>query len=55
MEEELQRLVLEKADANTIRERAVRLGMRILWQDGSEKILAGQTTLEEVMRVTREG
>jgi general secretion pathway protein E len=54
MEDEIQRLVLEKADANAIRDRATKLGMRTLWQDGAEKVLAGVTTLEEVMRVTKE-
>ncbi len=55
MEEELQRLVLEKADANAIRDKAVKFGMKTLWQDGQDKVLAGLTTLEEVMRVTKEG
>lgn len=53
--EELQRLILEKADANAIREKAVKLGMKTLWQDGWEKVVAGITTLEEVLRVTQEG
>ena len=53
MDEEIQHLVLQKADANGIRDRAMKLGMRTLWQDGAEKVLAGATTLEEVMRVTR--
>ena len=55
MEEDLQRLILEKADANVIREKAVGLGMKTLWQDGWAKVVAGITTLEEVLRVTQEG
>jgi type II secretory ATPase GspE/PulE/Tfp pilus assembly ATPase PilB-like protein len=54
MEEPLQRLVLARADANAIRAEAMRLGMQTLWQDGCAKVLAGLTTPEEVLRVTRE-
>lgn len=55
MEEELQRLVLEKADANAVKEKATKLGMKTLWQDGWEKVVAGMTTIEEILRVTQEG
>ena len=55
LEDELQRLILKKSDANTIRGEAVKQGMRTLWQDGWEKVAAGITTYEEVLRVTREG
>jgi len=54
MEEALQRLLLAKGDANAIRAEAMRLGMKTLWQDGCGKALAGLTTPEEILRVTRE-
>jgi general secretion pathway protein E len=54
MDETLTRLVLEQAEARAIGEAARRAGMRSMLQDGSAKVLAGQTTLEEVMRVTRD-
>lgn len=41
------------ADANTIREAAIREGMRTLREDALEKLKAGLTTPEEVVRVTR--
>lgn len=54
MEEPLQRLVLGKGDANAVRAKAMTLGMQSLWQDGCDKVTAGITTPEEVLRVTRD-
>jgi general secretion pathway protein E len=47
-------LVMARADAATIRRAAVDSGMRTLRDDGAEKVLAGATTVEEVIRVTQE-
>ncbi len=47
-------LVMKNADAGTIRGHAVSKGMRTLRDDGIRKLLAGQTTVEEVLRVTQE-
>ena len=47
-------LISEKADASRIRSQAVADGMKTLRQDGLEKALAGSTTVEEVLRVTRQ-
>jgi general secretion pathway protein E len=47
-------LVMQRADAATIRRAAVESGMSTLRDDGAEKILAGLTTVEEVVRVTQE-
>jgi len=52
--EEVQRLILEKADANRIRQQAIQLGMKTLWEDGWLKVKQGVTTLEELLRVTKE-
>jgi general secretion pathway protein E len=54
MDDAVQRLILEKADANVLRAEAMRRGMTTLWQDGCEKVAAGITTYEEIVRVTRE-
>jgi general secretion pathway protein E len=54
LDETLQRLVLARGDAGSIRAEAVRLGMTTLWQDGWAKVTAGVTTPDEVLRVTRE-
>ncbi len=55
MGDDLQRLVVGKADANVIRDKAVELGMKTILQDGWEKVATGMTTREEVLRVTQEG
>jgi general secretion pathway protein E len=52
--EEIQRLILEKADANLIRHKALALGMKTLWEDGWRKVEQGITTLEDLLRVTKE-
>jgi type II secretory ATPase GspE/PulE/Tfp pilus assembly ATPase PilB-like protein len=41
-------------EANVIREQARKSGMKTLRQDGFDKVLAGLTTLDEVLRVTTE-
>ncbi|MGH7428705.1 MAG: type II secretion system ATPase GspE, partial [Candidatus Methylomirabilaceae bacterium] len=52
--EEIQRLILEKTDANTIRQRALALSMKTLWDDGWRKVQQGVTTLDDLLRVTKE-
>ena len=53
MNEELKKLVLETADANQIRNLARSQGMKTLLQNGADKVIAGQTTIEEVYRVAQ--
>lgn len=50
----LQRLIVQTSESNVIREMARTKGMKTLREDGLEKILAGITTTEEVLRVTQE-
>ena len=52
--DQIKNMVGAKASANEIRKKAVSLGMRILFDDGLEKIKNGVTTAEEVLRVTEE-
>lgn len=52
--EEIERLVMERANTGRIRETAVRQGMTTLREDGLAKVKAGVTTLSEVIRVTNE-
>ncbi len=52
--EKIARLVLEKADANTLEHEAVAEGMVTMKQDGYLKVLEGVTTIEEVLRVAQE-
>lgn len=50
--DEISDLILARASAHQIRERANALGMKTLVEDGWEKIAQGVTTVEEVLRVT---
>jgi type II secretory ATPase GspE/PulE/Tfp pilus assembly ATPase PilB-like protein len=46
--------VVRRAPLEEIRTAAVAEGMKTLRMDGVRKVLAGETTLEEVLRVTAE-
>jgi general secretion pathway protein E len=54
LSEDIRRMTLRKADARDIQRQAVEAGMRTLYDDGMRKALAGLTSIEEVVRVTRE-
>jgi general secretion pathway protein E len=54
MTKDMKRLVLKTADANQIKQQAVKNGMITLHQDGAMKVLQGITTIEEVYRVSHE-
>ena len=54
MSDAIRRLVLRHAEAREIHRAAVDEGMRTMYQDGLLKALAGTTTIEEVLRVTRD-
>jgi general secretion pathway protein E len=45
---------MKKADASSIRRACTSKGMKVLRQDGAERVMAGQTTIEELLRVTQE-
>jgi type II secretory ATPase GspE/PulE/Tfp pilus assembly ATPase PilB-like protein len=51
---EIQDLILNKAQSGKILEVAKKLGMISMRQDGIVKVLRGETTLEEVVRVSKE-
>jgi general secretion pathway protein E len=52
--DKIRELILARADAGAIRASAVEGGMVLLRDDGWEKVRRGMTTIEEVVRVTRE-
>ena len=52
--EEVRSMTLERASAGKIREIAVRQGMSSLREDGWRLIRDGRTTVEEVMRITKD-
>lgn len=52
IDDQVRNLIFEKTGATELRQRARELGMRTLREDGLRKVVAGLTTLEEVLRVT---
>jgi general secretion pathway protein E len=51
---EICKVIVQRADAGAIRNLAIQQGMRLLRDDGWDKVGQGMTTLAEVLRVTRE-
>lgn len=51
VDEEIQRLAVERRPSDEIKAAALAAGMTTLWQDGIEKVATGVTSLEEIMRV----
>ena len=43
--------VLQKLPTRTLQEIAVRQGMQTLWHLGLDRVIRGETTLEEILRV----
>jgi general secretion pathway protein E len=54
LDDEIRQMALKNTESNTIKRAAVGKGMRTLRDDGAQKVLAGVTTIEEVMMVTTE-
>ncbi|MEZ0259193.1 MAG: type II/IV secretion system protein, partial [Chthoniobacter sp.] len=52
--ENLRRLVIRKETGSVLKQRATLDGMHTLRQDGWRRVLQGQTTVEEVVRVTQQ-
>jgi len=50
----IRRLILNHTEAREIHRVAIEEGMRTMYQDGLLKALDGTTTIEEVLRVTRD-
>ena len=54
MSDSIRTLVMRHATAGEIRRLAIEEGMRTMFESGLRKVMAGVTTIEEVLRVTRE-
>jgi len=54
IDDQIKELISRRAGSHIIKQAAVEKGMKTLREDGIEKVLAGQTTLEEVYRVTQD-
>jgi type II secretory ATPase GspE/PulE/Tfp pilus assembly ATPase PilB-like protein len=53
-DEEMREAIIRKAPASEIRKLAMRRGMKTMLEDGLAKAGRGETTIEEVLRATRE-
>jgi type II secretion system protein E len=51
--ESIRPMIMSRAPASTIAQHAIKNGMRMLRADGWNKVKNGETTIEEVMRVTQ--
>jgi type II secretory ATPase GspE/PulE/Tfp pilus assembly ATPase PilB-like protein len=49
----IRRLCVERASSGQIRDYALRYGMTTLRQSGWERVLAGTTSVEEILRITK--
>ncbi len=54
MTDKIRRLVLKHVDASNLQEEAQAEGMYTMYEDGLIKAISGQTSIEEVLRVTQE-
>jgi general secretion pathway protein E len=54
MTQRIQEMTLKGADSNAIKREAMRHNMRTLRQDGATRVAEGISTIEEVLRVTRD-
>jgi general secretion pathway protein E len=54
LSDEVRALIVDRADARAIGRAAMKTGMRTMYEDGMAKVRAGLTTIDDVMRVTRE-
>jgi type II secretory ATPase GspE/PulE/Tfp pilus assembly ATPase PilB-like protein len=52
LNEKIRQLILNRTSSNIIKKEAQKYGMRTLREDGMKKVLLGQTTAQEVMRIT---
>jgi len=54
VDDALRQAIIERKDAATIQKIAISNGMKTMTRDGLEKALAGATTIDEIVRVTKE-
>jgi type II secretory ATPase GspE/PulE/Tfp pilus assembly ATPase PilB-like protein len=53
LDEELREMVNQRVTAGTIKQKALEKGLQTLRMDGARKVMAGVTTIAEVLRVTQ--
>jgi type II secretory ATPase GspE/PulE/Tfp pilus assembly ATPase PilB-like protein len=54
LDEDARSLILRRASTRDIRQHAIQRGMATLRMDGFKRACEGQTTVEEILRVTQE-
>ncbi|HPP12343.1 MAG TPA: ATPase, T2SS/T4P/T4SS family, partial [bacterium] len=54
VDEKIRQLITERVSAGVLKKAALESGMKTLRMDGARKVLQGQTTVSEVLRVTQE-
>jgi general secretion pathway protein E len=54
IDDDIRNLILQKLDSSNIRAAAIKKGFKPLRVDGAEKVLAGETSVEEVLLATHE-
>lgn len=54
VDEEIKKAIVDKKDASVIQGIAVKNGMTTMFEDGIDKMMQGVTTLDEILRVTKE-
>lgn len=55
IDDHLRRIILKDGDASEVQRAALEAGMVTLYEDGMKKALAGETSVEEVLRTARDG
>ncbi len=54
VDDEIRQLIMDNVDSNSIKKRAIKKGMLTLRDDGARKVIAGDTSIAEVLRVTQD-
>ncbi len=54
VDDQIKELVMNNSRSSLIKQAAVKKGMDTLYEDGIKKVIGGQTTIEEVLRVTQD-
>lgn len=54
MDDDIRKLIMENADADTVRAKAISKGMKTMFDDAKEKVFNGVTTVEEMLRTVKE-
>lgn len=54
IDDDIRKLIMENADADKIKKKAIENGMITMFDDAREKVLNGVTTIDEMLRVVKE-